>query len=150
MKALLQRVTRGRVAIGGRTAGEIGPGLVALVGVRDGDAREDAVALARKTVALRVFPDAGGRMNLALADTGGSVLAISQFTLYADTRKGNRPSFVRAGDPAWAEALYGAYVDELVRLLGAGRVATGQFAASMQVEIHNDGPVTIELCTDRP
>lgn len=148
MKALVQRVSSGRVSVGGEVVGDIGPGFVVLLGVRPGDTAADAKYLANKTVNLRVFNDDGGKMNRALDDIGGSVLAISQFTLYADTRKGNRPSFIRAAEPALAEELYAEYVAALRRGLGEGRVATGRFGADMHVEIHNDGPVTIELTTD--
>jgi D-tyrosyl-tRNA(Tyr) deacylase len=148
MKVLIQRVTRGSVSIGGETVGRIGRGFVILVGVRTGDTEADTATLARKTAALRIFPDSEGRMNHSLADIGGAALVISQFTLYADTRKGNRPSFVRAGDPAAAACLYEAYVDGLRALLGSELVQTGRFGAEMQVDLVNDGPVTIELTTD--
>ncbi len=148
MKLLIQRAARGAVAVDGKTIGQIGRGLVVLVGVRIGDAEADAVKLAQRTATLRIFPDDEDRMNRSLADINGEALVISQFTLYADTRKGNRPSFIRSGDPAIAEALYNAYVAELARQPGIARVATGRFAANMQVELVNDGPVTIELCTD--
>jgi D-tyrosyl-tRNA(Tyr) deacylase len=148
VKALVQRVNRGRVTVEGEVAGEIGRGFVVLLGVRSGDTEEDARYLAHKTVNLRVFPDENGRMNLAMQDMGGEALVISQFTLYADTRKGNRPSFVQAAPPDAAEALYREYVDALRRALGESRVATGRFGAMMMVEIVNDGPVTIELTSD--
>ncbi len=148
MKVLVQRVVRGSVTIGGEQTGRVGTGLVLLVGVRAGDSEASAVFLARKTAALRIFKDEQGRMNRSLIDICGSALVISQFTLYAETRKGNRPSFIRAGDPVVAESLYNDYVNELVLLLGTDRVQTGCFGAEMQVEIINDGPVTIELNTD--
>ncbi|MBM4147937.1 MAG: D-tyrosyl-tRNA(Tyr) deacylase [Lentisphaerae bacterium] len=148
MKVLIQRVARASVCVGGETVGRTGPGLMVLVGVRAGDTAADAAQLAQKTVALRIFPDAADRMNLSVEDTGGGVLAVSQFTLYAETRKGNRPSFVRAAGPDLARALYGEYVEALRRALGPDRVATGVFGASMQVELVNDGPVTVELSTD--
>jgi len=148
VKVLIQRVTAGRVSVDGSLVGEIRAGFVALVGVRHEDAEADAITLADKTTRLRIFSDPEGKMNLALADVDGSVLAISQFTLYAELRKGNRPSFVRAAQPEVAEALYATYVARLRETLGADRVATGIFGAMMQVEIHNDGPVTIELSTD--
>jgi len=148
MKALVQRVTRGAVRVGGEVIGETGRGFVVLLGVREGDTEADARALAVKTANLRVFPDTAGKMNLALTDIGGSALVISQFTLYAETRKGNRPSFIRAAAPAIAERLYETYVAELRPLLGGAPVATGRFGASMEVEIINDGPVTVELNTD--
>lgn len=148
MKALVQRVSRGAVRIDGACVGEIGRGFVVLLGVRAGDTDADALTLAQKTAALRVFPDAADKMNLALPDIDGAVLVISQFTLYADTRKGNRPSFIGAGPPALAEHLYQVYINALRATLGPERVATGRFGASMQVELVNDGPVTIELTTD--
>ncbi len=145
MKILLQRVSRASVTVGGETVGAIGSGLLALVGCREGDAAEDADRLAVRTSALRVFADGGGRMNLSLADTGGAVLAVPQFTLYADTRKGNRPSFVHAGDPAAAAVLCDRYAADLRSLLGAGRVAEGRFGADMRVELANEGPCTVML-----
>lgn len=148
MKILLQRVTEARVRIGGEVVGEIQNGFLALVGCRAGDRAEDADRLALKTTALRVFGDDAGRMNRSVLDVGGDVLAVSQFTLYADTRKGNRPSFVAAGDPGTAEVLYERYVADLRTLLGGQRVATGRFGADMQVELVNDGPVTIELTSE--
>ena len=148
MKLLLQRVSEASVTIGGERVGEIGPGYLALVGCREGDTPEDADRLAVRAANLRVFEDAEGRMNRSVLDVGGSVLAVSQFTLYADTKKGNRPSFVLAGDPALAEALYERVVADLRTLLGAGRVATGRFGADMKVALVNDGPCTIELVSE--
>lgn len=148
MKALIQRVSSGAVAVDGIPPAKIGRGFVILVGVRQGDTEEDARSLAAKTVSLRVFPDAQDKMNLSLMDVAGEALVVSQFTLYADTRKGNRPSFVAAAAPDLAEKLYLEYVESLRRVLGAERVVTGVFRAAMHVEIHNDGPVTIELNTD--
>ena len=148
MKALVQRVVRGSVAIDGETVGQIGRGYVVLVGVREGDTEKDVRYLAEKTVNLRVFADDEGRMNLSLRDIQGDVLVISQFTLYASTRKGNRPSFVQAAKPELAESLYDMYVQLLRDELGEKRIATGQFGAMMTVEIINDGPVTIELLSE--
>ncbi|MCE9616214.1 MAG: D-tyrosyl-tRNA(Tyr) deacylase [Lentisphaerae bacterium] len=148
MKVLIQRVTRGSVCIDGVEVGAVAKGVVVFLGVRAGDAEADALHLAQKTASLRIFADAEHRMNLALQEVGGGALVISQFTLYADTRKGNRPSFIRAGPPDLAEALYNRYVDALRAILTPERVATGRFGAMMAVEIHNDGPVTIELTTD--
>lgn len=148
MKALIQRVSRARVTVDGRVTGEIGAGFLVLLGVRHGDTEEAAKYLAEKTAGLRVFADDRDRMNLALADVGGGALVVSQFTLYADTRKGNRPSFIDAAPPELAERLYGTYVEHLRRILGEARVATGVFRASMSVELVNDGPVTIELSSD--
>jgi D-tyrosyl-tRNA(Tyr) deacylase len=148
MKAIIQRVSRASVTVDNRITGKIGCGFLVLLGIRHGDTPEAARFLAGKTAALRVFGDAQDKMNLSLVDKGGSVLVVSQFTLYADTRKGNRPSFVEAAPPTEAERLYGVYVDHLRNILGENRVATGVFRASMQVELVNDGPVTIELSSD--
>ena len=145
MKALIQRAARGSVTVDGKIVGQIGPGLVALLGVRTGDTEHEARYLAQKTANLRIFSDAEGKMNLSVQDAGGAILVVSQFTLYADTRKGNRPSFIDAAPPATAEALYGIYVAALRRILGDTRVATGTFRAAMSLEIVNDGPVTVEL-----
>ena len=149
MKVLVQRVSRGSVSIGGQTVGQIARGFVVLMGVRTGDTAADAEYLAQKTVSLRIFPDAQDRMNLSIEDVKGELLVISQFTLYAETKKGNRPSFIGAAPAAEADALYQNYVAAVRRALGENRVATGVFGASMVVEIVNDGPVTIELTTDR-
>ena len=148
MKALIQRVSRASVVADGQETGRIGPGFVVLVGVRHGDTAEAARSLATRTAALRVFTDDQDRMNRSLVDTGGSALVVSQFTLYADTRRGHRPSFIGAAPPETAERLYDSFVAHLRTLLGEDRVATGVFRASMQVELVNDGPVTIELTTD--
>lgn len=148
MKALIQRVTEGRVTVDRQLVGSISRGSVVLLGVRNGDTEEDARQLAAKTAALRIFPDENGKMNLSVQDVNGSVLVISQFTLYADTHKGNRPSFVGAAPAEQAKALYERFTDYLRRALGPDRVATGVFGASMAVTILNDGPVTIELNTD--
>ena len=148
MKALIQRVKRGSVTIEGSCIGEIARGYVVLLGVRTGDTAEDARVLAQRTIKLRIFPDAQDRMNRSVEDVHGAILVISQFTLYADTRKGNRPSFIRAGDPDVALALYEEYVTALRCELGDARVQTGQFGAAMEVEIINDGPVTLMLTTD--
>lgn len=148
MKALVQRVSRASVSVNGQVAGSIGKGFAVLLGVRIGDTDADALYLAEKTAGLRIFPDAQDKMNLALVEASGAVLVVSQFTLYADTRKGNRPSFINAAPPAEAERLYEVYVSQLRRILGSDKVATGTFRASMSVEIVNDGPVTIELTSD--
>jgi len=145
MKALIQRVQRGSVSVEGRTIGAIGCGYVVFLGVKQGDLVADANYLAEKTAALRIFPDEQGRMNRAIMEIGGSILVISQFTLHADTRKGNRPSFILAAPAEQAKALYETYVVSLRRILGEARVATGRFQALMVVDISNDGPVTIEL-----
>lgn len=148
MKALIQRVARGRVTVDGEEIGAVSRGFVVLLGVKAGDTEQDAKYLAEKTAALRVFPDEQDRMNLSLMDVNGGALVISQFTLYADTRKGNRPSFVAAAPAAEAERLYGSYLEHLRALLGPERVAGGVFGARMSVELVNDGPVTIELSSD--
>ena len=145
MKALIQRVSAGAVAVDGQEQARIETGFVVLLGVRQGDTEEDAVYLAGKTAALRIFSDAQGRMNLALDQVNGSVLVISQFTLHADTRRGNRPGFELAAPAETARQLYECYIAELRKILGANRVVTGQFQADMSVTIINDGPVTIEL-----
>ncbi len=146
MRALVQRVSRGAVRVAGEAVGEIGPGLVVLVGVGEADGPAEAEALANKIAALRIFSDAEGKFNLSLLDTGGAALVVSQFTLFADARKGRRPSFVHAAPPERAERLVDAFA---AALRGAGvTVAPGRFRAHMEVEIHNDGPVTIWLDTD--
>jgi D-tyrosyl-tRNA(Tyr) deacylase len=143
VRAVVQRVTKGRVRVEGETVGKIGPGFVVLLGIGREDTRADAQYLAEKVVNLRVFEDEEGKMNLSLLDVGGEILAISQFTLYGDCRKGRRPSFTAAAPPEEARALYEGFVQEVA---GYGlRVATGQFQAHMLVEIHNDGPVTLLL-----
>ncbi len=143
MRAVLQRVTRASVRVGGETVGEIGPGLLVLLGVARDDTESDAVYLAEKVLNLRVFEDAEGRMNLSLAEAGGALLAVSQFTLYGDARKGRRPSWFDAAPPELARPLYEFFVAE-ARGRGA-RVETGSFQAMMEVELVNDGPVTILL-----
>lgn len=139
---MIQRCSRASVSVGGTTTGAIGTGLAVLVGVETGDSRTDAEWLAAKTAGLRVFSDADGVMNLPLAAVGGRILAVSQFTLTASTRKGNRPSYIRAAHGDDARELYDAYCEELERLT-ATEVARGVFGADMQMEILNDGPVTI-------
>lgn len=143
MRALVQRVSDGAVSIAGREVARIGRGYVILVGVRRGDTRSDAVALARKCAALRIMDDAEGKMNLSLAEAGGSALVVSQFTLYADTRRGNRPGFSEAAPPDEASPVYGAFLEAMKELLGGERVRTGEFRAMMSVRIENDGPVTV-------
>ena len=143
MKALVQRVTRASVSVSGAVVGEIGRGLVVLIGVARGDTERDAVYLADKTVNLRIFADEASKFNLSALETSGEILIISQFTLLADTRKGRRPSFEEAAPPEEAEALVNFFVD---RVRGTGmKVETGRFHQHMLVEIHNDGPVTIAV-----
>jgi D-tyrosyl-tRNA(Tyr) deacylase len=147
VRALLQRTTRARVTVSGQVVGEIGPGLVVFVGVGPADDERTADALARRIVELRLFEDADGRTNLALGDVpGAGVLLVSQFTLFADTRRGRRPGFTAAAPPELAERLYERMAATL-RELGTA-VATGRFGASMQVELVNDGPFTLWLDTD--
>ena len=143
MRALVQRVTKGSVAVDGKIVGAIEPGLVILLGIRNGDTEEEAHDLAEKCVHLRIFEDANGKFNRSLLDSGGGALVISQFTLYGDTRKGRRPGFEEAAPPEVAEPLYKFFVQEMRRF--PIRVAEGIFGAMMLVEIHNDGPVTLML-----
>jgi D-tyrosyl-tRNA(Tyr) deacylase len=143
MKVLLQRVVQASVEVGGEEVGRIGGGLVCLVGVAQGDTEDDVRRLVDKTLNLRVFPDEAGKFNLSLLDSGGQILAVSQFTLLADTRKGRRPSFTEAASPGDAEALFNRFV-ELAKAAGL-RVETGRFQQHMLVRICNDGPVTILL-----
>ncbi len=143
MRAVVQRVVRGSVAVNGQTIGEIGRGLVVLLGVGRGDTADEAGYLADKVANLRVFEDAEGKMNLSVIDIGGAVLAVSQFTLYGDCRKGRRPGFSEACSPDEARELYNIFVKELERL--GLKVATGCFREHMTVEIINDGPVTLLL-----
>ena len=145
MRALLQRTTGARVRLDGATVGEIGKGLVVLLGVGPGDDEAVADALARRVAELRIFDDAGGRTNLSLLDVGGAALVISQFTLYADTRRGRRPGFTGAAAPELAERLYGRFVGGL-QALGIA-TATGRFGEVMAVELVNDGPFTMWLDT---
>ena len=143
MRAVVQRVSRGEVRVDGRATGAVGRGFVVLLGVAREDTEDDASAMADKVAALRVFEDAAGTMNLALAEVGGGVLVVSQFTLLGDARKGNRPSFVEAAPPERANALYECFCAAL-REKGLA-VGTGVFRATMEVELVNDGPVTILL-----
>ena len=143
MRAVLQRVTRASVTVDGQVVGQIGRGLAVLLGVEQDDTDADAHQLADKTIQLRIFDDAEGKMNLALTDVGGAMLVVSQFTLLGDCRKGRRPSFIQAAAPELAERLYETFV-AAVGVQGI-QVATGKFRAMMQVELVNDGPVTILL-----
>ncbi len=141
MRAVVQRVQRARVIIGGEVAGEIGTGLLVLLGVAHADTDEQARWLAEKIVGLRIFADAEGKMNRDVTEAGGAVLVVSQFTLYGDCRKGRRPSFIDAAPPPVAIPLYEAFVNA-VKAMGVP-AATGRFGADMQVELANDGPVTL-------
>jgi D-tyrosyl-tRNA(Tyr) deacylase len=143
MRAVVQRVTRAKVTVEGGTAGEIKDGLVVLLGVARDDTETDARYLVSKIVALRIFDDEQGRMNLSVKDVDGGVLVISQFTLYGDVRRGNRPSWFDAAAPEVAEPLYESFIAQMRE--GLGNVAGGRFGGMMQVELVNDGPVTILL-----
>ncbi len=147
MRAVVQRVSRAEVRVGGEVVGRIGRGFLVLVGVEPDDAEADVAYVAEKVAGLRVFEDAQGRMNLDLSAVGGGVLLVSQFTLLADCRKGRRPSFTGAAEPGKAEALYEAVAARL-RELGVP-VETGRFRAEMEVELVNDGPVTLLLDSKR-
>ncbi len=146
MRAVIQRVSEAAVAVDGREISRISRGFLILLGVADGDDASDAAWLAGKIVSMRIFADADGKMNRSLREMGGEALVISQFTLHAATRKGNRPSFIRAARPEIAEPLYEAFCGLLESELGRP-VGRGQFAADMQVSLVNDGPVTIPIDT---
>ena len=141
MRAVIQRVDEARVTVDETVVGEISRGLLVFLGIETDDSEADLTFLKRKILNLRIFPDSDGKMNLSLADTGGEVLLVSQFTLYADCRKGNRPSFIRAAPPDRADQLY----QELIQQLHSAGVAveSGQFQAMMKVDLVNDGPVTL-------
>jgi D-tyrosyl-tRNA(Tyr) deacylase len=144
MRVVLQRVKEASVAVAGEKISEIGHGLLLLVGVADGDTEPEADWLAEKIAGLRIMPDEEGKMNLSVRDTGGAVLAVSQFTLLADTRKGKRPSFVKAAPPEEAAGIFDHFCEQL-HTAGVARVETGRFGAMMDVHLVNDGPVTIVL-----
>jgi D-tyrosyl-tRNA(Tyr) deacylase len=144
MRAVLQRVTRASVKVEGETVGEIDGGLLVLLGIARDDTQADALYLLEKINGLRIFDDAEGRMNLSLAETGGALLVVSQFTLYGDARRGRRPSWSEAAAPEAAVPLYEFFVSE-ARRKTPGRVETGSFRRMMEVELTNDGPVTILL-----
>jgi D-aminoacyl-tRNA deacylase len=147
MRAVLQRVSRARVIVDGSVTGEIGPGLVVLMAVGREDVSATAAAMAEKIVNLRIFADDQGKMNRSVLDTGGAILAVSQFTLYGDARGQRRPSFIQAAPPELGKALYDEFVVAL-RALGV-RVETGVFQAHMSLDLTNDGPVTILLDSDK-
>ncbi|MBQ8740116.1 MAG: D-tyrosyl-tRNA(Tyr) deacylase [Clostridia bacterium] len=147
MRAVIQRVKNANVQIGGAVVGKCGTGFMILFCAVDGDTQNDIDLLARKTANLRIFEDDEGKMNKSILDIGGEVLCISQFTLAADTRKGNRPSFINAMEPITAEKYYKMYCEAL-KTNGVKNVETGEFGADMQVTLTNDGPVTIILDTD--
>ncbi|MBR2730775.1 MAG: D-tyrosyl-tRNA(Tyr) deacylase [Clostridia bacterium] len=147
MRAVVQRVLQSSVSVNGRPVGAIGQGFNILLGVMDGDTEAEATLLAGKIARLRVFEDAAGKMNLSMTEVGGAALVISQFTLCANLKKGNRPSFVFSAPPEEAERLYRFFCDAL-RANGVAQVETGEFGADMRVEIVNDGPVTIVMDTE--
>lgn len=147
MKAVIQRVKYADVKVDGETVGEIGEGYMILVGVQEGDTKEDAENLARKTAGLRVFTDDEDKMNLSIIDIDGEILAISQFTLCADVKKGNRPSFINAAKPDEASGLYEYYCEQL-KANGVRKVEKGVFGAHMEVSLLNNGPVTILYDTE--
>ena len=144
MRVLLQRVSQASVAVDGRVTGQIGQGLLLLVGIRDGDTTEQLDWMARKVAQLRVFNDTHNKMNLSVQDVGGGILAVSQFTLFADAEKGNRPSYIRAARPEVAQPLYERFCDMLAASIGKP-VQRGVFGAHMDVALTNAGPVTIML-----
>jgi len=146
MKVVIQRVIKASVKSEKGMLSGIGPGLVVLAGIEESDTREDVEWLSNKIVRLRIFNDSDGVMNLSLTETGGDIIVVSQFTLHAKTKKGNRPSYIKAANPETAIPLYEYFVARLSYLLGKS-VGTGEFGAMMMVEIHNDGPVTIIIDT---
>ena len=149
MRVVLQRVSEASVAVEGRVLGEIGPGLLLLVGFIDADTEGELAWMAEKVLALRVFGDADGKMNLSLAEVHGAILVVSQFTLYGDSRKGRRPSFVKAAHPDRAVSLYERFVS-LLRERAPGLVETGEFGAMMDIRLVNEGPVTLVLEKEAP
>lgn len=146
MRVVIQRASSASVAIDGEVVGEIGRGLVVLVGIEEADSREDAEWLADKITGIRIFPDEEGKMNCSLLDVAGELLVVSQFTLHASTKKGRRPSFIRAARPDTAIPLYESFLSMLEQLCGCP-LRTGRFGADMQVSLVNDGPVTIVMDT---
>lgn len=146
MRAVVQRVSQARVDVNGQTVSEIGPGLLVLLAVSKADTRRDAEYMADKLTGLRIFSDEAGKMNRSVQDTGGSLLVVSQFTLYGDVRRGRRPGFEKAADPQQARVLYEYFV-EVTRLRGV-TVQTGVFQAHMNINLTNDGPVTIIVDSD--
>ena len=149
MRTVIQRVTSASVSIGGEVVGEIGKGVMLLLGITPEDTQQDADWLVGKISKLRIFDDANGVMNLSLLDTGGEALVVSQFTLMASYKKGNRPSYIHAAPPAVAIPLYEYFVAQLQKALGR-TVPTGRFGADMQVSLTNDGPVTIVMDSKNP
>jgi len=145
MKALIQRVSQASVEVNGEIVSQIEQGFLILIGITHADGSDEVDRLVRKIPSLRIFEDAGGNMNCSLMDVGGSVIVVSQFTLYASTKKGNRPGFSDAARPEQAEPLYEELVEKLRAVIGFDRVGTGVFGAHMKVRLLNDGPVTIAL-----
>jgi D-aminoacyl-tRNA deacylase len=144
--AVIQRVSKSQVSIGGSVKSSIGKGLMILVGIEEADGAEDIEWLSNKIINLRIFNDGQGVMNVSVKEDGGGILVVSQFTLHASTKKGNRPSYIKAARPETAVPLYEKFISSLQSLLGK-QIETGEFGADMQVEIHNDGPVTIMIDT---
>ncbi|MCH7641603.1 D-tyrosyl-tRNA(Tyr) deacylase [Patescibacteria group bacterium] len=147
MRLVVQRVKRGSVSVEGSVVGKIGKGLFVLVGVAEGDTKKDTEVLAGKLAKLRVMADDKGKMNLSVKDVNGEVLVVSQFTLYADTSKGNRPSFIKAAKPEKAEKIYNHFVKKLIEL--GVKVETGEFGAYMEIDVKLDGPVTLSLDSEK-
>lgn len=147
MRAVIQRVSRAKVTVGGETVGEIRRGILVLLGVAEDDTEKEALYLLEKTLNLRIFEDADGKMNSSLLDIKGALLVVSQFTLYGDVRRGRRPSFIRAAAPNEANRLYEYFVETARKQIG--KVETGRFQAMMDVELVNDGPVTILLDSEK-
>jgi D-aminoacyl-tRNA deacylase len=145
MRAIVQRVKRCSVTIDGHLKSSIRNGILILLGVKNGDSESDAQYLAERCSSLRIFEDEAGKMNLSVLDVQGEVMVVSQFTLYGDTRKGNRPSYTDAAPPPMAEALYQSFIQHSQKILGHAHVASGVFRAMMDVELVNDGPVTLTL-----
>lgn len=145
MRAIIQRVSKSKVTVDLETVGEIGPGYMILLGYEANDALEDIEWLIKKVVNMRIFPDDGGKMNLSILDVAGDLMLISQFTLHASTKKGNRPSFIKAAKPEIAKELYKSTIDLFRQELGKSKIACGRFGEHMVIELINDGPVTIYL-----
>jgi D-tyrosyl-tRNA(Tyr) deacylase len=145
MKLIIQRVNQTSVAVSGKIVGQISKGLFVLVGIKDGDSKNDALELSKKLVKLRIMSDKNNKMNLSVLDTSSEILVVSQFTLYADTKGGNRPSFIKAAEPSVAREIYEHFVSELEKL--GAKVATGEFGSYMNIDAKIDGPVTIVLET---
>lgn len=142
MRAVLQRVSKASVTIEGEISAKIGDGLLILLGIEDADSKEDIEWLCRKIINMRIFGDENGAMNISLKDIDGDAIVVSQFTLHASTKKGNRPSFIKAAKPDFAEPMYQKFVAHFEKELGK-KIGTGEFGADMKVELLNDGPVTI-------